>query len=613
MAFFYLLYSCNNKYTTKENKAIQGILYADGNEDTVYYLSGEWEYYPDVLLTPQMHRENRDTFYRRYISIGEYGGMDMGNGKKSPFGSGTYRLLAVFPEEKQTYGIVLDEVFSAYRLYVNGELTGEMGNPDPENFEARIQNRMFTFESGGLTEIMIAVTDKNAPYSGIQYVPILGKPFQVNLRRGARLFAGIFILSLIFFVLVFAGYMFLKTRRTELGLFCLICICVAGYTGYPVFHMYFSVEPQPWYALEGLCYYFMLPLLILLQHKILGAQGKSAVVTATAAAILSIFLSVEELFLGRVQSAERLYLLSRLSDVMKWGTVIYLVEKMFRYSKQRSCDLLLTGTVFYACSLAADRIWKLYEPLLGGWFAEIGGIVFIVFIGTVLWKELAGAYIFRLTYEERSRGMEQKLLMQTQHYEELNKKIDEINRVRHDLRHHMRTVYAYAREKDYDRLLDYLKEYAAEGAPLKERIAFCRNMAADAVLYYYAGLLERLGTSFECSADLPEKLKIPDMELCRILGNLLENAVEAVSLGTIGAETVVKTEIRIKNRMLLIEISNTCFNEVHRKGKLFYSTKHKGMGTGTESVQKTAELYGGLSDFTAENGIFRAKVVLPLE
>lgn len=198
MAFFYLLYSCNNKYTTKENKAIQGILYADGNEDTVYYLSGEWEYYPDVLLTPQMHRENRDTFYRRYISIGEYGGMDMGNGKKSPFGSGTYRLLAVFPEEKQTYGIVLDEVFSAYRLYVNGELTGEMGNPDPENFEARIQNRMFTFESGGLTEIMIAVTDKNAPYSGIQYVPILGKPFQVNLRRGARLFAGIFILSLIF-------------------------------------------------------------------------------------------------------------------------------------------------------------------------------------------------------------------------------------------------------------------------------------------------------------------------------------------------------------------------------------------------------------------------------
>lgn len=613
MAFFYLLYACNNKYTTGENKSIQGILYADCGEDSVSFLSGEWEYYPDVLLTPQKRRENKDEYERRYLSIGQYGGMDLGDGDKTPFGSGTYRLLVVFPEKEQTYGIALDEIFSAYRLYVDGELIGEMGNPDPEHFEARIQNRVFTFNAKGTVEIMIAVTDRNSPYSGIQYVPVLGSPLQVNLWRGGRIFFNILSLAFVLFVLLFAGYMFLKTRKVELGLFCLICICVTGYTGYPVLHVYFSLKPQPWYAMEMLCYYLMFPLLILLQQKLFGVSGRTGAIMAAVTAALSVCLFGTELFLGKMHTAKGLYIISRITDIMKWATALYLIGKTLCYAKQKSGGILLTGTVFYACSLAGDRIWKLYEPLVGGWFPEIGGDVLAMAMGAALWMELAGAYTFRLTYEERSRGMELRLQMQTQHYRELNKKIDEISRIRHDLRHHMRTVYAYAREKDYDRLMGYLEDYAPEGEPLKERMVYCRNMAADAVFHYYAGVLEKSETEFECSAELPEKLRIPDMELCRILGNLLENAAEAVSLRENGEGAFVKAVVKIRNQKLLIEVSNSCFNEIQRKGNRFYSTGHEGLGTGTASVMETALRYGGLADFTAEDGIFRAKVVLPLE
>lgn len=566
MAFFYLLYACNNKYTTGENKSIQGILYADCGEDSVSFLSGEWEYYPDVLLTPQKRRENKDEYERRYLSIGQYGGMDLGDGDKTPFGSGTYRLLVVFPEKEQTYGIALDEIFSAYRLYVDGELIGKMGSP-----------------------------------------------LQVNLWRGGRIFFNILSLAFVLFVLLFAGYMFLKTRKVELGLFCLICICVTGYTGYPVLHVYFSLKPQPWYAMEMLCYYLMFPLLILLQQKLFGVSGRTGAIMAAVTAALSVCLFGTELFLGKMHTAKGLYIISRITDIMKWATALYLIGKTLCYAKQKSGGILLTGTVFYACSLAGDRIWKLYEPLVGGWFPEIGGDVLAMAMGAALWMELAGAYTFRLTYEERSRGMELRLQMQTQHYRELNKKIDEISRIRHDLRHHMRTVYAYAREKDYDRLMGYLEDYAPEGEPLKERMVYCRNMAADAVFHYYAGVLEKSETEFECSAELPEKLRLPDMELCRILGNLLENAAEAVSLRENGEEAFVKAVVKIRNQKLLIEVSNSCFNEIQRKGNRFYSTGHEGLGTGTASVMETALRYGGLADFTAEDGIFRAKVVLPLE
>ena len=63
---------------TREEKAIHGLLYADGSYESfpVYYLSREWEYYPDALLTPE---DDLDKYYFRYISIGEYGGMELGN------------------------------------------------------------------------------------------------------------------------------------------------------------------------------------------------------------------------------------------------------------------------------------------------------------------------------------------------------------------------------------------------------------------------------------------------------------------------------------------------------------------------------------------------------
>lgn len=89
----------------------------------------------------------------------------------------------------------------------------------------------------------------------------------------------------------------------------------------------------------------------------------------------------------------------------------------------------------YGTSLAADRIWKLYEPILGGWFPEFGAMVLVFSVGLTLWMELANAYRFQLSYGEYSRQMEQKLQMQKQHYEELTAKMDEISKMRHDMRH----------------------------------------------------------------------------------------------------------------------------------------------------------------------------------
>ena len=91
----------------------------------------------------------------------------------------------------------------------------------PENYEEQIQNRVFTFEGKGIAEIMIAVTDRHSVSSGIQFVPILGSPFKVNLIRGLSVMTDSVYMAFTFCILLFALNMFIRTRKAEIGFFFL--------------------------------------------------------------------------------------------------------------------------------------------------------------------------------------------------------------------------------------------------------------------------------------------------------------------------------------------------------------------------------------------------------
>ena len=610
MGIFFLFYRFDNKYTAKGDQAIQGILYVP-DDDTVHYLAREWEYYPDVLLTPQELKKHKDEYYSRYVSIGEYGGMDMGDKNRSPFGSGTYRMTLVLPEREKRYAIGLVEVFSAYKLYINGNLIGQVGDPDPDNYLEQIQNRVFTFEGKETVEIMIAVTDKHSVSSGIQYVPVLSSPFKVNIIRGLSIVIDAVYMAFTFFVLVFSVYMFVRTGKTEIGFFCLLCICVLGYSSYPILHAFVAVKVQPCYGLEALFYYLMFACVVLVQQKILGDERRLPEILAGVIAAAGVLIFVVELLGSRAQSAAGLYLISWITEILKWAAAGYLLFRSVKEIKQKYSNVLLVGIVVYAASLAADRIWKLYEPIIGGWFMELGSAVLVFSVGLTVWMELANAYRFHLTYGEYSRQMEQKLQMQKQHYEELTAKMDEISRMRHDMRHHMRALMSYAQQGKYQELMKYLQEYASVMTEEEKVVCYCRNMAVDAVIHFYAGELRQRGISFEYDMMLPQNIGITDTDLCKIYGNLLENAVDAVKELPPESHPYVKVLTKIKNKKLLIEISNPYSNEIQRKENGFYSTKHKGFGIGTASVTEVVQRIGGYVAFSTEEGIFKVNIFLP--
>ena len=180
------LYVWDNKYTRPGAQPMDGLLTLTDEEleqTDLHFLIHGWAFYPGVLLTPEEWTAHGTEHYMIYTSIGEHTRFDQPDGV-TPHGYGTYVLTLELPEDPAQYGLELPEIYSAYRLYLNGNLELQVGEPDLEHYQPRTQNRMVTFTGSGFTTILLAVRDDSHFYSGLVYPPALGTPLAVNLSRG---------------------------------------------------------------------------------------------------------------------------------------------------------------------------------------------------------------------------------------------------------------------------------------------------------------------------------------------------------------------------------------------------------------------------------------------
>ena len=119
-----------------------------------------------------------------------------------------------------------------------------------------------------------------------------------------------------------------------------------------------------------------------------------------------------------------------------------------------------------------------------------------------------------------------QLSMQAIQYENLQERITEARRAKHDVRHHIALMQEYLNHKDYTALEDYLRQYG-KSLPDDTLIRFCANPAANAVLLYFAQQAKNNGIDYIVKTEIPAELGIPETDISVLLGNLLENAIEA--------------------------------------------------------------------------------------
>jgi two-component system sensor histidine kinase AgrC len=194
------------------------------------------------------------------------------------------------------------------------------------------------------------------------------------------------------------------------------------------------------------------------------------------------------------------------------------------------------------------------------------------------------------------------------YYEQLEQQQFQVRRLRHDMIHHLETLSALpAEEKDA-----YLAQIL-ESPALKPARRYCQHHVANVVLAAKAAQAEQMGTALELEVALPEKLPFADVDLCALLSNALDNALEACAKLP-ASQRRICLRAKADKGMLAIRMENPCLEPAKVAGKRLLSSKPdpEGHGFGTESIRSIVQKYGGSVTFTQQQDRFEVLLWLPL-
>lgn len=218
----------------------------------------------------------------------------------------------------------------------------------------------------------------------------------------------------------------------------------------------------------------------------------------------------------------------------------------------------------------------------------------------------------RTQAEEALKYADRNLLSQKKQFDALAAHMDETRKARHDLRQHLAVVQSYIERDDRTGLAEYIELYQTQ-LPPDTRERYCLDDVVNAIVCYYAASARDGGIAFEAGIDYPDTCPVSSTDITVLLGNLLENAVEACKREAGGEPKTIK--LRVKQRggaALLILVDNPCATPVPFDGDTPLSSKREGVGIGTASVREIAARYGGTVQFEQKGGMFYASVLLKI-
>lgn len=199
---------------------------------------------------------------------------------------------------------------------------------------------------------------------------------------------------------------------------------------------------------------------------------------------------------------------------------------------------------------------------------------------------------------------ERRVAMQQSYYDRMITQMDEVRRMRHDLRHHRAALVALVKSGDTAALSEYLDSTAfVEDAP-----PVTGNLAADSVLLYYMDAAKALGVEMETTLSLGRETPLSDPDLCVILGNLLENAVEAQK-HLPPEHRYIRITAKADKNSFTLAVDNRFDGTLLTENGAYLSRKEgAGHGVGIGSVRAVCEKYGGVLQLEVDGDLFMAGV-----
>jgi len=181
---------------------------------------------------------------------------------------------------------------------------------------------------------------------------------------------------------------------------------------------------------------------------------------------------------------------------------------------------------------------------------------------------------------------------------------------RHDYRNHIQTMKVLAAYGDMEAIQAYLDKLDTDLNTV-DTVVKTGNSMADATLNSKISLARSKGVPVHVDVHIPVKLKMSELDLCVIIGNLFDNAIEA-SLSLPEDQRMIRVYMDMKGTQLYISFTNfTASKKMEKVGKLFRSTKGEDHGFGLVRIDNIIERLDGYLSRNSEDGAFTTEILIP--
>lgn len=231
--------------------------------------------------------------------------------------------------------------------------------------------------------------------------------------------------------------------------------------------------------------------------------------------------------------------------------------------------------------------------------------VILILVNLALWLFFMPWYVGR-----RVGRMQNDLI--NKHYDEVETMYRRMRGWRHDYHNHIQVLKAHMELKQYDKASEYL-DMLAEDLSRVDTLIRTGNVIVDAILNSKLAMMRDRGIRVDATAFVPEDIGISGVDLSALIGNLLDNAMEACMKMPAEEERFVRIYIDIIKKQLYLSVVNSMQGAAERAGGRFLSTKNGNHGFGLFRIDSIVSKYGGYLNRQTENGVFATEVTLPVD
>lgn len=270
--------------------------------------------------------------------------------------------------------------------------------------------------------------------------------------------------------------------------------------------------------------------------------------------------------------------------------------------------LILMGCMFFASHLLGLSA-KSGNPI-DIWISVIAivALLIIIFVMFLLYIRLMDSYEIK----RKCDIYKQELELYTEHMKEKESTMEEFRKLKHDFKHKLFYLLELVKRNNYGKLEKYVEELielqSAEGL----MIANTDHFLIDAQVNFKYREAEKHGIEFKANLDIPSSMPFDDADLCVILGNALDNALEA-NIDYKVKNPYVNLKMKYKGDSLIIILENS-FNGIikkdHRGRLLTQKENKKDHGFGLNSIKNELLKYHGYMDIDIDATVFKLTLIM---